>query len=160
MVVVARHERAVAKYAEVLVLDHYLEVLKVKSGALARRPRWPKPRRQACSPRPISNIGTRQAADVGFGALPPVGVQMVGVVSHTNVRCQCALPETVGQRRGPGAGELVGNLGGRLFGNMVADAVDPNDSGHWDPTQARRPRSKAATSRSAQSCTPAYAVAG
>jgi transposase len=33
--VVARHERAVAKYAEVLVLDHYLEVLQVKPGALA-----------------------------------------------------------------------------------------------------------------------------
>ena len=32
--VVARHERAVAKYAEVLLLDHYLEVLKVKPGAL------------------------------------------------------------------------------------------------------------------------------
>lgn len=32
--VVARHERAVTKYAEVLVLDHYLEVLQVKPGAL------------------------------------------------------------------------------------------------------------------------------
>jgi transposase len=32
--VVARHERAVAKYAEVLVLDHYLEVLTTKPGAL------------------------------------------------------------------------------------------------------------------------------
>jgi transposase len=32
--VVARHERAAAKYAEVLSLDHYLEVLKVKPGAL------------------------------------------------------------------------------------------------------------------------------
>jgi hypothetical protein len=32
--VVARHERAVAKYAEVLALDHYLEVLKVKPGSL------------------------------------------------------------------------------------------------------------------------------
>jgi transposase len=32
--VIARHERAVAKYAEVLVLDHYLEVLQVKPGAL------------------------------------------------------------------------------------------------------------------------------
>lgn len=32
--VVARHERAVAKYAEVLVFDHYLEVLQVKPGAL------------------------------------------------------------------------------------------------------------------------------
>jgi hypothetical protein len=31
---VARHERAAAKYAEVLSLDHYLEVLKVKPGAL------------------------------------------------------------------------------------------------------------------------------
>src|SRR3954453_5372999 len=32
---VARHERAVGRYAEVLALDHYLEVLKVKPGALA-----------------------------------------------------------------------------------------------------------------------------
>ncbi len=29
-----RHERAAGKYAEVLVLDHYLDVLKVKRGAL------------------------------------------------------------------------------------------------------------------------------
>jgi transposase len=32
---VARHERAVGKYVEVLTLDHYLEVLKVKPGGLA-----------------------------------------------------------------------------------------------------------------------------
>lgn len=32
--VVACHERAVTKYAEVLTLDHYLEVLKIKPGAL------------------------------------------------------------------------------------------------------------------------------
>jgi transposase len=32
--VVARHERAFGRYAEVLVLDHYLEVLKTKPGAL------------------------------------------------------------------------------------------------------------------------------
>lgn len=32
--VVARHERAVSKYAEVLTLDHYLEVLAIKPGAL------------------------------------------------------------------------------------------------------------------------------
>jgi hypothetical protein len=32
--VVARHERAVGKYVEVLCLDHYLEVLKKKPGAL------------------------------------------------------------------------------------------------------------------------------
>ncbi|HEY1570090.1 MAG TPA: IS21 family transposase [Pseudonocardiaceae bacterium] len=32
--VVARHERAVSKYTEVLTLDHYLEVLKIKPGAL------------------------------------------------------------------------------------------------------------------------------
>jgi hypothetical protein len=31
---VARHERAAGKYAEILSLDHYLEVLKYKSGAL------------------------------------------------------------------------------------------------------------------------------
>ena len=33
--VVARHERAAGKYAETLVLDHYLEVLKYKPGATA-----------------------------------------------------------------------------------------------------------------------------
>ena len=32
--VVAAHERVVGKYAQVLVLDHYLEVLKIKPGAL------------------------------------------------------------------------------------------------------------------------------
>jgi transposase len=32
--VVARHERAAGKYVEVLTLDHYLEVLKIKPGAL------------------------------------------------------------------------------------------------------------------------------
>jgi len=32
--VVARHERAVGRYVEVLTLDHYLEVLKIKPGGL------------------------------------------------------------------------------------------------------------------------------
>ena len=32
--VVARHDRAAGKYAEILVLDHYLEVLRRKPGAL------------------------------------------------------------------------------------------------------------------------------
>jgi hypothetical protein len=32
--VVARHERAAGKYAEILVLGHYLEVLRYKPGAL------------------------------------------------------------------------------------------------------------------------------
>jgi hypothetical protein len=32
--IVARHERAAGKYAEVLTLDHYLDVLKYKPGAL------------------------------------------------------------------------------------------------------------------------------
>jgi predicted nucleic acid-binding protein len=32
--VVARHERAAGKYAEILVLDHYLEVLRRKPGAM------------------------------------------------------------------------------------------------------------------------------
>jgi hypothetical protein len=32
--VVARHERAAGRYVEVLTLDHYLEVLKTKRGAL------------------------------------------------------------------------------------------------------------------------------
>ena len=36
---VARHERAVGRYVEVLCLDHYLEVLKTKPGGAARRDR-------------------------------------------------------------------------------------------------------------------------
>jgi hypothetical protein len=32
--IVARHERAADRYVEVLTLDHYLEVLKTKPGAL------------------------------------------------------------------------------------------------------------------------------
>lgn len=32
--IVARHERAAGRYLEILVLDHYLEVLKIKPGAL------------------------------------------------------------------------------------------------------------------------------
>ena len=32
--VIARHERAAGKYAEVLILDHYLDVLRYKPGAL------------------------------------------------------------------------------------------------------------------------------
>ena len=32
--IVARHERAAGKYADVLVLNHYLEVLRRKPGAL------------------------------------------------------------------------------------------------------------------------------
>lgn len=32
--VVARHDRAIGRYVEVLTLDHYLEVLKIKPGAL------------------------------------------------------------------------------------------------------------------------------
>jgi hypothetical protein len=31
---VARHERALGRYVEVLILDHYLEVLKIKPGGL------------------------------------------------------------------------------------------------------------------------------
>lgn len=32
--IVARHERAAGKYVEVLTLDHYLKILKIKPGAL------------------------------------------------------------------------------------------------------------------------------
>jgi len=37
--IVAKHERAAGRYVEVLTLDHYLEVLKTKPGALLGRPR-------------------------------------------------------------------------------------------------------------------------
>ena len=42
--VVARHERAAGKYAETLVLDHYLEVLRRKPGALPGATALARPR--------------------------------------------------------------------------------------------------------------------
>jgi len=42
--VVARHERAAGKYAEILVLDHYLEVLRRKPGALPGATALARPR--------------------------------------------------------------------------------------------------------------------
>ena len=42
--VVARHERAAGKYAETLVLDHYLEVLRRKPGALPGATTLARPR--------------------------------------------------------------------------------------------------------------------
>ena len=68
--VVARHERAAkGKYAEILTLDHYLEVLKYRAqGRCPARPRWRRPRPRGCSPPCTSGTGTLPAAST---ATPP-----------------------------------------------------------------------------------------
>ena len=50
--VVARHERAAGKYAEILILDHYLEVLRRKPGALPGATALAQAARPARSPPP------------------------------------------------------------------------------------------------------------
>ena len=65
--VVAVHERAAGKYAEVLILDHYLEVLKYNPAPCLARPRWPRPAR---SPPAISGTGTPPAAPAVMLAAP------------------------------------------------------------------------------------------
>jgi len=54
---VARHARSSRKFTDTLVLDHYLEVLLHKPGALPDRPRWPEPAPPAPSPVPTRRSG-------------------------------------------------------------------------------------------------------
>ena len=61
---VARHERAAGRYAEVLVLDHYLEVLKTKPGALPGATALAKPKPLGPSQPPINGIGRPPAGPV------------------------------------------------------------------------------------------------
>ena len=60
--VVARHERAAGKYAEILVLDHYLEVLRRKPGALPGATALARARAAEPSPPPTRDTGTPRAA--------------------------------------------------------------------------------------------------
>ena len=61
--VVARHERAAGKYAETLVLDHYLEVLRRKPGALPGATTLARPRAAGTLPPPTRCTGTPPAAN-------------------------------------------------------------------------------------------------
>ena len=71
--VVAEHERAVGKFVEVLCLDHYLEVLQIKPGALPGRPRWSRPAAPGCSPRRTSALGRRPRRPGRHGRHPGAG---------------------------------------------------------------------------------------
>jgi hypothetical protein len=68
--VVARHSRAASKYAEALILDHYLEVLKIKPGRCPARPRWRRPRHAARSPGRLSATGTPPAVSAATRPAP------------------------------------------------------------------------------------------
>ncbi len=63
--VVARHERAAGKYAEVLALDHYLEVLRRKPGALPGATALAQARAAGMFTTPTSGTGTPPAASTG-----------------------------------------------------------------------------------------------
>src|SRR5262249_13890670 len=71
--VVARHERAAGKYGEILVLDHYLEVLRRKPGALPRATALARAGAASISPpahRGYGDAARRQYGDAaGTGAL-------------------------------------------------------------------------------------------
>ena len=60
--VIARHERAAGKYAEILLLDHYLEVLARKPGALPGAIALARARAAGPSPPPTRGTGTPPAA--------------------------------------------------------------------------------------------------
>jgi transposase len=60
--VVARHERLTVKGAESLVLDHYLEALMRKPGAMPGSACWSRPARLGCSPARTRRCGRRPAA--------------------------------------------------------------------------------------------------
>ena len=66
--VVARHERAAGKHAEILTLDHYLEVLRHKPGALPGATALAQAKAACCLPAPTSSTGTLPAAPA---AMPP-----------------------------------------------------------------------------------------
>ncbi len=63
---VARHERATVRGSEVLVLDHYLEVLVRKPGAL----RWSRPGPLGGSPARMRRSGPRPARPTAAAAAP------------------------------------------------------------------------------------------
>ncbi len=67
---VARHERAAGKYAEILALDHYVEVLRRKPGALPGGDRAGPAGQPGPSPPPISGTGTRPAASTATRPRP------------------------------------------------------------------------------------------
>ena len=68
--VVAVHERAAGKYAEVLTLDHYLEVLKYKPGALPGATALAQARTAGTSPPATSGTGTQPAAPAATQTAP------------------------------------------------------------------------------------------
>jgi hypothetical protein len=61
--VVARHERAAGKYAETLVLDHYLEVLRRKLGVLPGATTLARPRAAGTFTAAHRRTGTPPAAN-------------------------------------------------------------------------------------------------
>ncbi|WP_175417572.1 IS21 family transposase [Mycobacterium avium] len=68
--VVARHPRAVGKGTKVLDLDHYLEILARKPGALPGPPHWLKRGRPNCSPLNMTRGGPQPGGFMGMLAEP------------------------------------------------------------------------------------------
>jgi hypothetical protein len=68
--VVARHERAVTRGSQSLVLDHYLRCWSASPARFPTRPRWRKPVSKAPLPRPTRRSGGRPAASWGMHQAP------------------------------------------------------------------------------------------
>ena len=68
--VVARHARAVAKGTEVLVLDHYLEVFRLKPGAFRCATALARARASGSAPPPTTSSGRRHGTSSATAAAP------------------------------------------------------------------------------------------
>ncbi len=67
---IARHERLIAKGGERLVLDHYLEALVRKPGALPGATALEQAKRQGSSPRSTTHGGPRPARPAATATAP------------------------------------------------------------------------------------------
>ena len=66
----ARHERVAGKYAEVLLLDHYLEVLGHKPGAFPGSTALAQARAAGSFTPPTNGSGTRPAGSTATRTAP------------------------------------------------------------------------------------------
>ncbi len=67
---VARHDRLVRRGGQSICLDHYLEILTHKPGALAGSTRWRRPGPGPCSPTPTSGSGPGLGPRTATGRAP------------------------------------------------------------------------------------------
>ena len=80
--VIARHQRVIARGGQSLDLDHYLEVLRTKPGALPGRALWPLPAGTEHLPRVMTHSGPRPEKLTVMPAEP----------ANSSMSCSCTAP--------------------------------------------------------------------